>query len=297
MRVRCGGPWAKLKLNSLAGYLHRFVVALHGKKDESAPGGYRRKPWDLHYLDLFSGPGLVFIRSSGDIIWASPFCALQAAKSFDGYHFMESDARILRILEQRANSWAASGDETRRERLQRCHFYHGDCNEMVNGVLRAIPEDSKLLAFIDPTGIQIKFSTIRALATRSCDLLITFQLPLGLLRNLPQAFRGMNRAAAEFFGDTAWKREIMDALNKGLDWRPALVQEYRKRLAALGYLHTFASDALGSDLLPVKTPRGLLLYYLLLASKDPLAQKFWQQVQQWGGGGQRTLPWGTARLV
>jgi len=49
-------------------------------------------------------------------------------------------------------------------------FIEGDCNEVIEEVRFASPADHLMLAFIDPTGLQIRFRTIQRLVqNRSVD--------------------------------------------------------------------------------------------------------------------------------
>src|SRR5205807_1792249 len=128
----------------------------------------------LCYVDLFSGPGRSIVRSSGEDVDGSPLLSLKY--QFGSYVFVDKPD-VLAVLEKRISSHPKRPQIT---------LIEGDCNIVISRILNVLPAGHLTLAFIDPTGLQIKFSTIERLVhNRSVDLLMTIQFGMGIRMNLP----------------------------------------------------------------------------------------------------------------
>jgi len=83
------GPWSADKHHFLRRYVDAFTTAM---KD---------KPWSgLHYVDLFSGPGIVQIKDGG-LDWGSPLIAAQAPTRFSRLHLCDKNNRYIDSLRAR----------------------------------------------------------------------------------------------------------------------------------------------------------------------------------------------------
>lgn len=103
----------------------------------------------LAYVDLFSGPGESIIRDTGQEVDGSPLLALKC--DFGSYVFVDVPD-VLATLRLRLRN---------RPKLARISFVEGDCNVVIDEILRLLPANHLTLAFIDSTGLQIRFDTIR----------------------------------------------------------------------------------------------------------------------------------------
>ncbi|HEV2350528.1 MAG TPA: three-Cys-motif partner protein TcmP [Terriglobia bacterium] len=261
--ARASGKWAKEKLYYLEHYLKIFTVGMGSK--------WRGK---LYYLDLFAGPGKCRIRDTGEEIDGSPLIALKF--NFAKYFFIEADEECYQALTARVRVSAP-------EKANDVEIVRGDCNEKIPNM--KLPEWSLGLAFIDPTGVSpIAFDTIRSLAKgRKIDLIINFPEAMGIRMNLHQYTETEKNALNRFMGSARWQESqraeptSFDAMCK------QIADEYLENLKGLGYL------AVDNELIPVKTDKNALLYYLLFASKDPRGNDFWRKIVRIDSHGQRNL--------
>lgn len=232
------------------------------------------KKWagKLSYVDLFSGPGRSIIRGSQEEVQGSPLLSLNY--SFSQYVFVDVP-EVLSSLKQRLS---------RHPKLPQITLIEGDCNTVITEVLKALPSNHLTLAFIDPTGLQIRFNTIRRLVhNRKVDLLMTVQLGMGIRMNLPLYAQTEGAAISDFLGNTGW-REDWEAGGTPSQITRRILNRYVKQLKALGY------STVQDRAIEVRSEENnLLLYFMVLASRHPLGKDFWRKATQIGPSGQRLL--------
>lgn len=263
--IRCVGRWAKDKYFYIGRYLDLFSTAM-------------KNIWNLYYIDLFAGCGKCRVRDSGEEIDGSALMSLNIRFPFTKYLFVDSNPEALDSLEKRIKS---SGS------LDRVKLLHGDCNERVEEIIKEIPQKGSLcLAFIDPTGLQIKFATIKQLTEeRRIDLIITFPEGMAIKRNLEIFLNQGHSLLDDFMGDTSWReqyRKELVALHS-FDRKRKFVELYREKLESIGYLEIKSAN----EVLIRSSARKLPLYYLLFASKHQLGHKFWSKIGEIEPSGQQ----------
>ena len=246
-------------------YLNRYL--------DIVSRGVSRK-WDgkLSYVDLFSGPGRSIIRGSKEEIEGSPLISL--THNFARYVFVDVP-EVINTLKRRLSL---------HPKLSLCSFVEGDCNAVIQTVLSKLPSDHLTLAFIDPTGLQIKFKTIQQLVhNRKVDLLMTIQFGMGIRMNLPQYLQTEGLALTEFLGNPEWRE---DANRGGSVSQLALriLNRYMKQLEALDYV------TVRDRQIPIRSDQSnLLLYFMVLASRHPRGEDFWRKITEVSSSGQRGL--------
>ena len=149
------------------------------------------KKWEakLAYVDVFAGPGRSIIRDSEEEVEGSPVLSLKY--EFAKYVFVDKP-EVLSSLKKRLNGHPKSAQII---------YVEGDCNDVIDDVRSALPADHLTLAFIDPTGLQIKFRTVQRLVqNRKVDLLMTLQFGMGIKRNLQQYIRAERAALTSYLG-------------------------------------------------------------------------------------------------
>ncbi|GAB4504414.1 MAG: hypothetical protein Fur0043_14080 [Anaerolineales bacterium] len=269
-----GGAWTRDKLYYLNAYLDRFIVSM------------RHKNWrTIHYIDLFSGPGKNRL-PDGSVLLGSPLLALAQKQPFDRYFFSDLEQENIDALKQRC---AAYPDE-----FPKISFYTGDANQRVKEVVRVIEKIDKPitdkwpslnLAFLDPEGLELHWSTVEKLAERRTDMIIYYP-QMGITREAPLEIDQQPPTKIDlFFGDTGW-RKIYQQNRRGEMFflHRALLDYYKQKLSAFGYLY----DPLPE---PVFTnSKDAPLYRLLFVCKHPLGNKFWADIT-------RNLPSGQLRLM
>jgi len=166
--IRCVGQWSKEKYFYIGRYLEIFTVAMKNGWKEN-----------LYYIDLFAGCGKCRVGETGEEIDGSALMALKLRYPFKKYFFVDSNRNALSALSERIKGSPVE---------DRVSLKEGDCNEKVNEIIKEIPQRGCLcLSLIDPTGLHIKFETIRTLTQdRRMDLIITFPEGMAIKRNLEQ---------------------------------------------------------------------------------------------------------------
>jgi three-Cys-motif partner protein len=181
--ARLTGQWVREKEHYLERYLSIFTK------------GVRRK-WQgkLSYIDLFSGPGRCVIRDTKEEVEGSPLVALNC--DFASYVFVDIP-EVLSILRARLKNHPKSSQIT---------FIEGDCNAVIDEVRTTSPADHLTLAFIDPTGLQVQFSTVVQLVqNRKMDLLMTIHLGMAVRMNLRSYSQSETAALTAYLGNGEWR--------------------------------------------------------------------------------------------
>lgn len=265
--IRCVGAWSKAKHYYLKRYIDTFTTSM-------------RLKWhgQLYYIDLFAGPGKCRIRTTEEEIDASPLIALSAPYPFAGYFFVDLNKGALDTLLTRCK---------RHKYYDRMKLIHGDCNLVIDNIIKDIPRRSLSLAFIDPTGLHFKLQTLQKLAKRKVDLIITFPQGMAINRNIKKFLKEEHSPLDEWIGDEGWRQLYHKKLRGQKDEmvERGIVGYYRKKLEALGYQEV----KLGEEI-PIRSiAKNLPLYCLLFACKHPLGHKFWQDISKVDHTGQRRL--------
>jgi three-Cys-motif partner protein len=201
------------KAHFIARYAHAVAVAM-------------KRKWHCRaFIDLFSGPGLCWVKGTGEFVDGSPLIAFAAEPQFSHHIFVDLDSRSTCALEQRL---AGSG----------ATIMCADANDAttIELVHAAIPRRGCLsLALLDPQGCNPHLETIRQLThDRSMDLLIN--LPIhGLYRCLT----ANDWSVLDAVLGPDW-RDITPCGVRG--WRAAVRARYRKKLDEMGYVHSSAKE-------------------------------------------------------
>jgi three-Cys-motif partner protein len=275
--VQCVGPWVEVKYYFLEQYLN-------------ATKEIRRKFFNRNnavFIDLFSGPGKCIVKHDKREIESGGMRALNLTDvPFNEYFYFD----ILKVntdtLEKRINIEANK------------HIKCGDSNNLVDDLVAQLshhPFKRYHFAFIDPFGPDgLKFKTLRELARLDrMDMLIHF--PIGAIkRNLPMWIKGSNTILDDFLGTNQW-RKVIAGLSK-LHLFKTLVNIFKEQLKSIGYpeegLRLFPQNnniRSGLPAVSVKNTKEVNLYVLILASKNPIAQKIWNSIIKIEASGQRKL--------
>lgn len=272
--MREAGAWAKEKLDYLKRYIDVFETSM-------------RQKWSIrYYVDLLAGPGKNADRDSDAIMLGSPLIALTTTYPFTGYFLTDVSDENTRALQQRCAAAPHS---------QRVDIRTGDCNDLVNDIVAHIKQDdwrSLNLAFLDPTGMELRWETVVKLATvRRMDLIINYPQG-GLNRSMPRAFEAEEQTSVDdFFGDREWRKIYQKWQNSGATLGPhrRLIDFYKGRLQDLGYKEVLRDDQVGDEPLIRNARRRAPLYRLLFASKHILGNDFWHKVTRRDVHGQTRL--------
>lgn len=271
LAMRSSQDYAKDKLRILEGYIYRFSTSM------------RNKQWRaLHYVDLFAGPGKNFFEPSLEIRLGSPLIALTTKYPFTQYRFVELKPQDFETLQKRV----ASSD-----RQERVMLMQGDSNVLVEKIVQEIQSvDEKYvegkwssinLAFLDPEGLELHWTTVEKLGrVGRMDLIINFSTS-GLTRNADQMMEKKQATKLDlFFGTPEWREIYREVANRDISQRRrTMLDFYKKRLASLGYVINLEREILPDEKV-FRNKRGAQVYTLMFASKHDLGVKFWNDAIQ-----------------
>lgn len=264
------GPWAKQKLDALEAYLQAYMLVM------------QNQPFDLTFIDAFAGAGLSRVRNVNDeeaeselfevideddverqdeYIKGSPLRALGLNRPFNRYYFFDEDPRRVALLED------MKGDFPDRKMIVRV----GDANTSVVQVAKHFDRwNRKGVAFLDPYGAHLHWSTIEALAkTKSVDVIINFPLGMAINRlitrdgEIPKKWRDQldNCFGTPEWEDRAYSTDVdlfgVEDTQKRKDTAERLLRLYTDRLKTV--FKAVAKPSL------VTNTKGAPLYYLIWA--------------------------------
>lgn len=252
------GPWMEDKHKLLLHYASLFLRAMRNK-------------WDvLAYLDLFAGPGQCRIRGASKCYRSSPTAILSIPEIFDRYVFCEADPSHSEALRTRVQRDAPG---------RRVTVLSGDANARVDDVLAQIPvgnKGSRVLSFcfLDPYQVSnVKFRTIETLAARYMDFLVLIPSGMDAHRNEQNYIKPSNTSLDDFLGNREWRQRWGAEKNLGHRFEEFVVKEFGRSMARLRYIDPGAENTA----IIRSRDKNLLLYRLVLYSRNKLGAKFWKE--------------------
>lgn len=264
--LRCMGFWAEEKLGVLHKYMSMFTSSMHDKWPSTV------------FIDMFSGPGRGIVQKTNIKIDGSPLIALKQKNPFTSYIFIDINPDNITALESRIIQIGG--------RTLNIRYISADCNMAVKQITEYIPRSSLVLVFIDPTSMQITFSTIRDLSNcfDHIDMIINFPRQ-AIVRQYRQALNnvGPQDNFNLYFGTTEWRRRLKE--QRSLTPGGKLLNLYKDQLKTLGF--NDINDTRNSIL--VRGPKNIPLYELVFASRHPLAYKLFNESVNIKLSGQRRL--------
>ncbi len=215
------------------------------------------------YIDLYCGPGRAMIKGTGEVIDGSAVVAATEAAA-KGVPF--SDIYVADLDEQNVVACAA------RLTARSCtgvHAFAGSAVDTSRQVVQKIDRTSLHIAFLDPFNIgSLPFEVIRTLGqVKHLDMIIHVST-MDLQRNL----RAMidNGILDEFA--PGWAKRV-DVRERNELVMGAVFRHWRSCLASLDY-------KVSDNIERVSGAKNQPLYWLVLASRSELADKFWGQISQ-----------------
>jgi three-Cys-motif partner protein len=265
------GRWTRDKLYFWKRYIDITTKAMCGER------GARAFPDGVVYVDFFGGAGVCSIKGHPDRRFpGSAIIAAHAPKPFAKIIACEKDKSRAEACRVRLGNTSVA---------DRCEVLEGDCNELVGQLVSKIPRRALTLAFIDPKGLDVQFSTVTTLSNNArVDFVVLFADALDINRNAEHVYRSDPRSKLDqFLGpDSNWREELDNLENPDHVTRRRLFAEiYQRQLKRLlGF--EFSNEK-------VMTCKGRPLYRLVYASKSDLGLKFWKDALKEDSDGQREL--------
>lgn len=256
------GQWSDEKYRQIAFYSGLFSKAMKGYWSERV------------YVDLFAGAGLARVRPDMQVVPGTPLLALGVEEQFDRYIFCEASPTRADALEARI---AARFPESDTQVLR------VDVNREVNQVVRAVTQNNQagdLLALfvVDPFALNnVQFSTIRLLAEIRSDFIVLIPAWMDGNRNILHYFDANDTTLDTYLGQSEWRERWYAAREGNSDTFGRFIgDEFTKQMRTLGFEHGGIENAM-----VVRNSRNSPLYYLVLYSRHPLAERFWNESRRY----------------
>lgn len=184
-----GGRWTEEKLDAFEKYVKAYLTIMNAYRDANG--------WKLLYFDGFAGSGtrsqeeeVLEMQEALDLfgreVTSEDFNVYQGAaervvkiesdniRSFDHYYFVDKNEENCYALQEKLASYETIGKK---------HYLPKDANEAVKMLASTLHNynNCKALAFLDPFGMQIDWTSIASLKALSVDLWIL--VPTGVIIN------------------------------------------------------------------------------------------------------------------
>ncbi len=251
-------------------------IRLHNRYAEMFASAMHRKWPQLAYIGLYSGAGHARRTDTGEVVETSALAVLRQRPRFTDYIYVENDPACIEALN--ARSAALQGDA-------RVTIIPADVNESAEAVRIAMPSygaEHGLLSFcfIDPFDVQLKFHTIRRLASFRVDFLILLMLGVDARRNFK---RYREDESSTRIGDLIDFPEWRTQYVPGENVVHFLLGKFNEAMARLGY------PPASKDAHSIRVSgKGVFQYLLAFYSKSEVGLKFWRESRR-GVSGQFTL--------
>lgn len=268
-----GGNWTENKIEILVEYAKAYLTIMNVHAENYS--------WKLLYFDGFAGSGLIVKgadENRTEIIGAARrIIEIEHPRPFDEYYFVEKDEHNFEALSQ--NTKHVFPDKI-------IHAVREDCNTKLLGLASFLEKPKgkryKILAYIDPCGMQLRWDSLERLKDLSVDVWILVPTGMGVNRLLKndgnisdawlqklEIFLGMDRDSIvayfyksrtvnTLFGEESVTNKEENAIEKSAEL-------YQKRLRSI---FKFVSKAY-----VLKTKSNVTLFHFLMASNNINAVK------------------------
>jgi len=263
-----GGNWTLQKMEMVVDYAKAYLTIMN-----------KYPQFKTLYFDGFAGSGDIFREDETDleIIKGTAVRVLEIVlpKKFDRYYFVEKD-------ENNKNELEAIIKERFSDRIY--NVVNEDCNTKLLSMAKYLKKnkDYRVLAFVDPYGMSVNWTSIETLKGLGVDLWILVPTGMGVNRLLKKDFNisdawlsklekfiGLNRneiinyfykrkLTFTLFGEETMIEKEKDAIEKAGEL-------YRKRL---NEVFQFVSEPF-----KMKNSTGTIMYHFMMASNNRIAQK------------------------
>jgi three-Cys-motif partner protein len=264
-----GGNWTKHKIEILVEYAQSYLTIMNIYADKNN--------WKLLYYDGFAGSGLILKEDNEEdaIIGAARrIIEISQPRSFDEYYFVEKDEDNFNNLELHTKKAFPN---------KLIHTVMEDCNNKLSSMsnfLRKKGNKHKVLAYIDPCGMQVKWKSLEILRDLPIDMWILIPTGMGVNRLLRRDGRISEAWVAkleEFLGLS--EKEILEhfytktqvltlfgeetVINKEANAIDKSIKLYKERLSNL---FKFVSEPY-----PLKNSMNNTLYHFIMVSNNKSA--------------------------
>lgn len=265
-----GGNWTKNKIEILIKYAKAYLTIM---KD--------RPYWKLLYFDGFAGTGFIIKnkKTNVDITIgaARRIVEIEEPRGFDHFYFVEKNKNNAKLLSKSTKDIYPNKDIQIRQ---------DDCNvklaELSKFLLSSEGKNFRVLAYIDPYGMQLEWKSIISLSRAKIDIWILVPTGLGVNRllkkngeieetwlNRLEIFLGVDaKSIKDFFYKTETDLTLFgeeDHMIKEKDAIKLSAKLYEERLKSI--------FAFVSQPYILKSTHGNIMYHMFMASNNKTAVK------------------------
>ena len=223
------------------------------------------------YLGLYSGAGRAQVSGTNEIVPTTAISALQVPDPFTKYIFVDNNPDCIAALEARIGALGGDYDVS---------LINKDVSEAVPAIIEEMPLFRKgrgLLSFcfVDPFSAELDFSILKQLGGRyRMDFLVLLMLGRDVRTNFRRYLEDENDTRiAKLIDDANWRDEWTARGYRANHVVRFMLEKFNEAMKGVGYRPARPDDAHPIRLLEKK--KNVLLYYLVLYSKHPLGQTFW----------------------
>jgi len=187
------GVWTCKKLAILQYYLDIYTKIMKSRYSK------------LFYFDLFSGSGLIKLKSINKCIFGSALLSILIPLSFSRFVF--DKFYFVEISEERANTLEMIIEKLK-EFLPKNIKYEVICKDMNEiNYEKYMGNCDHSLVVIDPEGIEPKWKTVSSILSNRCDVIFTF-MTSGIQRLLGKNDPDITKDIEEFLGEVAVPSDV-----------------------------------------------------------------------------------------
>lgn len=254
-----GSSWTEEKAAMVYEYAKAYLLAMKNQR------------FELLYFDGFAGSGDVQLKD--DTLMESValrVLGIDVPRRFDRYVMVELDKRKAVSLRDKLNEkFPALKDKTK--------VVEDDCNAQLRNLAGYLERDQyrRVLAFLDPCGMQVDHEAVKSLKGLHADVWILFPSGIGVNRNL---FRDLSKMKPENWKSVKRNLGITEEEIRAKYYEPTLFDEFPdKRGDGITRTLDLYREKLQEVFKYVSQPKALcnssggVMYHLLMASQEPMA--------------------------
>ena len=258
------GYWSEIKLDIIKDYASAYSKILAAQQ----------KPRLHHiYIDAFAGAGVHISKSTGEFVRGSPMNAILVKPPFCEYHLIDLDQKKIVLLKELV------------EGRSDVHIHEGDGNNILlkDVFPRVLFKDYRRgLCLLDPYGLDLKWEVIKTAGQmESIDVFLNFpvaDINRNVLWRNPEGVDTSDIVRMNaFWGDDSWRgiayttERSLFRFEEKVD-NETIAEGFRKRLLNVAGFKQVPRP------LPMRNSRGVIVYYLFLASQKPVAMNIVQAI-------------------
>ena len=263
-----GGNWTEKKIEMVIGYAKAYLTIMN-----------KYPQFKTLYFDGFAGSGDIYKEDKVDVDvvkgTAVRILEITDPKSFDMYYFVEKDEENKEILEKTISMKFSS---------KKLHVVCEDCNNKLKSMVKFLKSNPKfkVLAFIDPYGMALDWSSIEVLKGYGIDMWILVPTGIGvnrLLKNTGDISEAWLLKLEKFLGLP--RNEILSFFYKEkktmtLFGEETIIEKENHAIEKAGYLYRSRLNEIFefvSKPFPLTNSTGSIMYHFMMATNNKAALK------------------------